>query len=101
MTPYLSLAIWVPIVAGLAVLAVGRDRDAGTARFIALVGALTGFLVTVPLYWQFDVTTGVLVQDPTVGVTVHETRIKGDEVQVRLTPDATRQIDRRKPDATA
>ena len=28
--PYLSLAIWVPIVAGLAVLAVGRDRDAGT-----------------------------------------------------------------------
>ena len=28
MMPYLSLAIWVPIVAGLAVLAVGRDRDA-------------------------------------------------------------------------
>ena len=28
MTPYLSLAIWVPIVAGLAVLAIGRDRDA-------------------------------------------------------------------------
>jgi NADH-quinone oxidoreductase subunit M len=60
MTPYLSLAIWVPIVAGLAVLAVGRDRDAGTARFIALVGALAGFLVTVPLYWQFDVTTSAM-----------------------------------------
>jgi len=59
-TPYLSLAIWVPIVAGLAVLAVGRDRDAGTARFIALVGALAGFLVTVPLYWQFDVTTSAM-----------------------------------------
>ena len=60
MTPYLSLSIWVPIVAGLAVLAVGRDRDAGTARFIALVGALAGFLVTVPLYWQFDVTTSAM-----------------------------------------
>jgi len=59
-TPYLSLSIWVPIVAGLAVLAVGRDRDAGTARFIALVGALAGFLVTVPLYWQFDVTTSAM-----------------------------------------
>ena len=60
MTPYLSLAIWVPIAAGLAVLAVGRDRDAATARFIALVGALAGFLVTVPLYWQFDVTSSTM-----------------------------------------
>ena len=33
MMSYLSLAIWVPIVAGLAVLAVGRDRDAAAARF--------------------------------------------------------------------
>ena len=49
--PLLSLAIWVPIVAGLAVLAVGRDRDAGAARWIALVGALTGLIVTLPL-WQ-------------------------------------------------
>ena len=59
MTPYLSLAIWVPIVAGLAVLAVGRDgeRAATPARWIALVGALAGFLVTLPLYTQFDVTT--------------------------------------------
>ena len=28
LTPYLSLAIWVPIVAGVAVLVVGRDREA-------------------------------------------------------------------------
>ncbi len=55
--PYLSLAIWVPIVAGLAVLAVGRDRDAGAARWIALIGALAGFLVTLPLWLHFDTGT--------------------------------------------
>jgi NADH-quinone oxidoreductase subunit M len=59
-TPFLSLAIWVPIVAGLAVLAVGRDRDAGTARWIALMGAVAGFLVTVPLYAQFDAATSAM-----------------------------------------
>ncbi len=51
---YLSLAIWVPIAAGLAVLAVGRDRDAGAARWIALTGALAGFVVTLPLWLGFD-----------------------------------------------
>jgi len=55
--PYLSLAIWVPIVAGLAVLAVGRDRDAGAARWIALTGAIAGFLLTLPLWLHFDAGT--------------------------------------------
>ncbi len=55
--PYLSLAIWVPIVAGLAVLAVGRDRDAGTARWIALIGATVGLLVTLPLWIHFNPAT--------------------------------------------
>ena len=55
--PYLSLAIWVPIVAGLVVLAVGRDRDAGAARWIALVGAVVGFLVTLPLWLHFETGT--------------------------------------------
>jgi NADH-quinone oxidoreductase subunit M len=50
----LSLAIWVPIVAGFAVLTTGSDRHAGVARVIALVGAVLGFLVTVPLYMGFD-----------------------------------------------
>jgi NADH-quinone oxidoreductase subunit M len=57
MMPYLSLAIWVPIVAGLAVLAVGRDRDAGAARWIALIGATVGLLVTLPLWMHFDPST--------------------------------------------
>jgi len=56
--PYLSLAIWIPIAAGLAVLVYGgRDRDAGQARWIALVGALAGFLVTLPLWAHFQAGT--------------------------------------------
>ncbi|WP_460526830.1 NADH-quinone oxidoreductase subunit M [Chitinimonas naiadis] len=49
----LSLAIWVPIVAGLIVLATGGDRNAGVARVLALIGAVLGFLVTIPLYTNF------------------------------------------------
>src|SRR5213075_3132095 len=62
MTPYLSLAIWVPIVAGLFVLAVGRDGDraARLTRWIALVGAVVGFLVTIPLYTRFDTGTSAM-----------------------------------------
>src|SRR5512143_2297158 len=51
--PYLSLAIWVPIVAGVAVLAVRRDEDAGLARWIALIGATLGLVVTLPLWLHF------------------------------------------------
>ena len=56
-TPLLSLAIWVPILAGLVVLATGSDRNAPLARMLALLGALAGFLVTIPLYTGFDTTT--------------------------------------------
>jgi nitrite reductase/ring-hydroxylating ferredoxin subunit len=49
-------------------------------------GALHACVVTCPWHgWQFDVSNGVFVQDPTVGVTRHDTRIVGDQVQVRLT----------------
>ncbi len=50
----LSLVIWVPIVAGIAVLATGSDRNAGLARVLALIGALAGLFVSLPLYTQFD-----------------------------------------------
>jgi NADH-quinone oxidoreductase subunit M len=52
--PLLSVAIWVPIVFGVLVLFSGSDRNAGVARIIALVGAVLGFLVTIPLYLQFN-----------------------------------------------
>jgi NADH-quinone oxidoreductase subunit M len=54
-SPLLSYAIWVPIVAGFAVLTTGSDRHAGVARMVALVGAVLGFVVTIPLYLGFDV----------------------------------------------
>ena len=52
--PLLSLAIWVPIVAGVVVIATGSDRSALAARWLALAGSVLGFLVTLPLYAQFD-----------------------------------------------
>ena len=51
--PILSVVIWLPIAAGLMVLAVG-DRHAGAARVIALAGAIAGLLVAAPLWTQFD-----------------------------------------------
>jgi NADH-quinone oxidoreductase subunit M len=60
MTPYLSLAVWVPIFGGVAVLVLGSDRDAMKARWTALAAALAGFLVTIPLYTRFDPTTSAM-----------------------------------------
>src|SRR5881296_3545279 len=56
---WLSLAIWVPIVAGLIVLAVG-DRNLREARGISLLGAIGGFLVTVPLVTGFQTGTSAM-----------------------------------------
>ncbi len=50
----LSLAIWIPIFAGLLVLAAGGERNAPMQRWLALIGALIGFAVTIPLYTGFD-----------------------------------------------
>jgi NADH-quinone oxidoreductase subunit M len=56
-TPLLSLAIWVPILAGFVVLATGADRNAPLARMLALLGGIAGLLVTIPLYTGFDLNT--------------------------------------------
>src|SRR2546422_10525504 len=53
----LSLAIWIPIVAGLLVLSV---RGEWLQRWIALAGAVLGFLVTIPLFTSFDSTTAAM-----------------------------------------
>lgn len=48
-------------------------------------GMIDGCVVTCPWHgWQFDVTTGTFMQDPRVGVSRHDTRVVGDEVQVRV-----------------
>ncbi|MEO8158978.1 MAG: NADH-quinone oxidoreductase subunit M [Betaproteobacteria bacterium] len=51
----LSTVIWLPILAGVAVLFTGSDRNANLARWLALAGALAGFVVALPLYFYFDV----------------------------------------------
>jgi len=54
----LSAAIWLPIIAGVAVLAAGDRHPA--MRWIALGGAIVGFLVTLPLWTGFDPTTSAM-----------------------------------------
>jgi NADH-quinone oxidoreductase subunit M len=59
-TPWLSLAIWIPIAFGALILAAGRDRNAGVVRAVALAGSLLGLLVTIPLWTGFDAATAEL-----------------------------------------
>jgi NADH-quinone oxidoreductase subunit M len=56
----LSLAIWTPIVFGAILLALGRDDQARAVRWIALIGAVVSFLVTLPLYGNFDTSTAAM-----------------------------------------
>jgi NADH-quinone oxidoreductase subunit M len=55
MTPYLSLSIWVPIIAGVLVILFGSgEHKAPLARKLALLGSLAGLVVALPLYIRFD-----------------------------------------------
>ncbi len=56
----LSLAIWTPIFFGVVLLALGRDEQARSVRWIALIGAVASFLVTLPLYDGFKLGTSAL-----------------------------------------
>ncbi|AUL46623.1 NADH-quinone oxidoreductase subunit M [Bordetella trematum] len=58
--PWLTLAIFVPIVFGLLVLALGRDDRPCLTRGLSLIGAIAGFLVTIPVYTGFDKTTAAM-----------------------------------------
>ncbi|NIR29221.1 MAG: NADH-quinone oxidoreductase subunit M [Gammaproteobacteria bacterium] len=55
--PYLSLVIWTPIVGGILVLVFGGERDRAAARKIALAASVLTFVVSIPLYTQFDLTS--------------------------------------------
>ena len=56
----LSVSIWLPIAFGTLLLAIGRDHNAGMVRWVALLGALAGFLVTIPLITGFNGGTAAL-----------------------------------------
>ena len=53
----LSLAIWTPILFGVVLLALGRESQVRAVRWLALIGAIAGLLVTLPLLSGFDTTT--------------------------------------------
>jgi len=55
--PLLSLAVWVPILGGVLVLTASQERQAKLAKMIALVIAVVTFIITIPLYTQFDTST--------------------------------------------
>jgi len=56
----LSILIWLPIVAGIIVLATGGDQRAGLARKLSLGFSVMIFLLSIPLYTQFDSTTAAM-----------------------------------------
>ena len=56
----LSLAIWTPIIFGVVLLALGRDGRARVVRWVALIGAVVSFLVTLPLYGGFKLGTAAM-----------------------------------------
>ena len=56
----LSLAIWTPIIFGVVLLAFGRDDQARMVRWIALIGAIASFVVTLPLYSGFKLGTAAM-----------------------------------------
>ncbi len=58
--PLLSLAIWLPILAGVLLLAFGRDDHASGVRWFALLAALASFLVTIPLVTDFNLATAAM-----------------------------------------
>lgn len=58
--PWLTLAIFVPIICGLLILIVGRDDRVYLVRKLSLAGAVVSFVVTLPLYGGFDNTTATM-----------------------------------------
>ena len=58
--PILSLAIWLPIIVGILVLAIGNDSNPGPSRWLALIGSVIGLIVTIPLITGFDNSSAAL-----------------------------------------
>jgi NADH-quinone oxidoreductase subunit M len=54
---WLSLSIWLPVISGLLLLALGKPQQAGLVRWLALLAAVVSFLVTLPLITGFQLGT--------------------------------------------
>jgi NADH-quinone oxidoreductase subunit M len=57
--PLLSLLIWIPILGGLAVLALGEQRTV-LARWLTLVISIVTLIASLPLWVRFDPTTAAM-----------------------------------------
>lgn len=72
--PLLSLLIWLPILGGIWVIIAGTNDQ---ARPIALIISLVTFLLSLPLYLEFDITTATMQFSeqfswiPTFGIYYH------------------------------
>jgi NADH-quinone oxidoreductase subunit M len=55
--PILSILVWLPIVAGIVVLALGSGARAGQGKVVALAASVLTFVLSLPLYSAFDTTT--------------------------------------------
>jgi NADH-quinone oxidoreductase subunit M len=62
----LSVAIWLPILAGVLLLLVGSDKQAALTRWAALASSITAFIATIPLYTKFDVLKGAFQLEESV-----------------------------------
>ena len=58
--PLLSLVIWTPIFGGMLVLATGGDKNAAEAKVLTLVVSLATFLLSLPLYMDFDTSVATM-----------------------------------------
>ena len=58
--PLLSLVIWTPIIGGLFLLAFAKKDNPANTRFIALFISILTFLLSIPLYSDFDSSTAVM-----------------------------------------
>jgi len=58
--PLLSLVIWTPIIGGLLLLAFAKKGSAANTRIISLLISIITFVLSIPLYTNFDTTTAVM-----------------------------------------
>ena len=56
----LSIAIWLPIVFGMVLVAMGRDDQVRNVRWVALTGSIVSFVATVPLYVGFKLDSSAM-----------------------------------------
>ena len=58
--PMLSLVIWTPVIGGLLLLALPKKEGSAQSRIVALLISILTFILSIPLYTDFDTATAVM-----------------------------------------